>query len=75
MDTNPLVKLAIKSHTNAMLSGKYKCLHMTPESEQTYCIGYLAGMDEAMKTWQKELEKLQAIVKDCPTLFRQTQLN
>lgn len=71
MELNPLIKLAIKSHTKDMLSGKYSCLHMTPENESTYCIGYLAGLHEATKTWEKELEELQETVNRCPTLFRQ----
>lgn len=71
-EQSPLIKLAIKSHTAEMLSGKYSCLHMTPENEATYCIGYLAGMNEAMETWQKELDKLQRTVQECPTLFRQS---
>lgn len=71
MELNPLIKLAIKSHTKDLLSGKYGCLHMTPENEATYCIGYLAGLNEATKTWEKELEELQETVNRCPTLFRQ----
>lgn len=69
MELNPLIKLAIKSHTKDLLSGKYGCLHMTPENEKTYCIGYLAGMLEAMNTWQIELDKIQEKINDCPTLF------
>ena len=71
MELNPLIKLAIKSHTKDMLSGKYGCLHMTPENESVYCIGYLAGMNEALDTWQNELDKLQQTVNNCPTLFCQ----
>lgn len=71
-EVNPLIKLAVKSHTKDMLSGKYGCLHMTPENESTYCIGYLAGMNEALKTWEQELSKLQQTVEQCPTLFRQS---
>jgi hypothetical protein len=74
-EQNPLVKLAIKAHTDAVLSGKYPTLHMTPESETAFCIGYLAGMDKAVDTWEAELKKLENSLEDAPTLFLNKNLN
>ena len=43
-EQNPLIKMAIRAHTDAVLSGKYPTLRMTPESETAFCIGYLADL-------------------------------
>ncbi len=74
-EQNQLVKQAIRSHTDAVLSGKYPTLHMTPESEIAFCIGYLAGMDYAVDTWEVELKKLENSLEEAPTLFLNKNLN
>lgn len=74
-EQNPLIKMAIRAHTDAVLSGKYPTLHMTPESETAFCIGYLAGMDKAVDTWEAELKKLENSLEEAPTLFLNHKLN
>ena len=72
-EQNPLIKMAIRAHTDAVLSGKYPTLHMTPESETAFCIGYLAGMDYAVDTWDDNLKQIQHQIQQAPTLLRNPQ--
>lgn len=57
--SNPLTRIAIKHHTNDFMTGKYPCLHMNQDNEDTYVLGFLKGMEDAMNTWEQELDKLQ----------------
>jgi hypothetical protein len=67
-EQNPLIKMAIRAHTDAVLSGKYPTLHMTPESETAFCIGYLAGMDYAVDTWEDNLKQIQNQIQQAPQI-------
>ncbi|MES2382422.1 MAG: hypothetical protein V4538_15350 [Bacteroidota bacterium] len=67
--------MAIKSHNRNFLTFKYPYLHMTPENERTYELGFLAGIMYATGEMNKLHEKQELERQASPTLNRQKETN
>ena len=71
---NPLFAIARKKHNQQFLTWEYDFLHVTPENENTYILGFCGGVSHAADIWKIEIEMLQKKVQelerlDAPTVF------
>lgn len=75
-EENPLFPIARKRHNEQFLTWEYNFLHLTPENENTYILGFCAGVGHASDIFSKQIQELMAKVKEleskqAPTLERQ----
>lgn len=75
---NPLFAIARKKHNEQFLTWEFDFLHLTPENENTYILGFCAGVSHTSAIWQIQIEALQKKVEELqkqqtPTLERQNQ--
>lgn len=73
---NPLFTIARKKHNEQFLTWEFDFLHLTPENENTYILGFCAGVNHAASIWQIQIESLQNKVEElekmqAPTLALQ----
>lgn len=73
---NPLFKIARKQHNEAFLTWQYDFLHMTPENEKTFILGFCNGVSYATGIFSKQIEEMKQKLKElqdekAPTLERQ----
>ena len=65
---NPLFPIARKKHNEQFLTWSFDFLHLTPENESTYILGFCAGVNHAASIWQLEIEMLQKKVEELQKL-------
>ncbi|MES2287358.1 MAG: hypothetical protein V4547_16820 [Bacteroidota bacterium] len=75
-EENPLFPIARKLHNEHFLTWEYNFLHLTPENESTFILGFCGGVGHAASIFSKQIEELQIKVKElesikAPTLERQ----
>ena len=71
---NPLFSIARKLHNKQFLTWEYDFLHMTPENENCFILGFCGGISHAASIWQIQIEALQKKVEElekqqAPTVF------
>lgn len=75
-EENPLFPIARKRHNEQFLTWEFDFLHMIPENENTYILGFCAGVGHASGIFSKQIEEMQQKLKELeseksPTLERQ----
>lgn len=58
-EENPLFPIARKLHNEHFLTWDYDFLHMTPESENTFILGFCGGVSHASGIFSKQISELQ----------------
>jgi hypothetical protein len=61
---NPLFTIARKKHNEQFLTWEYDFLHLTPENENCYILGFCGGVSHAASIWQIQIETLQKKVEE-----------
>lgn len=63
-EENPLFPIARKQHNEAFLTWEYNFLHMTPENENTFILGFCGGVGHASGIFSKQIEEMQGKLKE-----------
>lgn len=67
-EENPLFPIARKLHNEHFLTWDYDFLHMTPESENTFILGFCGGVGHASDIFSKQLSDFQLKLKGMEVL-------
>lgn len=75
-EENPLFPIARKKHNEQFLTWDFDFLHMTPESENTFILGFCGGVGYASDMFAQQINQLRDKIKElegikAPTLERQ----
>ena len=68
--TDNLNSIAAKKHFDDRLTMQYPFLQLSPDSINTYSLGFMRGIAHAASIWNKEFP-----ADECPTIFTHENLN